>query len=554
MATIVNFFGRNVIEPGSYAATTRKQISTVNVSEFGNVMIIDTGNLVGADGLEFSGGSGINGTSYQGSKSIYEFRGFEDFFNFIGGGGLLSLVAQKLFIPADGLLGTPKLFYARAAATKPAVMNVPAGADGALVLTCKNEGTVGNANDGNKAIPTSKANLKTGYACAIVSGTTGTNNTYILEVYRGTWSGLDSGGEPYGNYSFDNSVAQTISRSPEFTTLQDLFDWANSDLVMNNNFFITMTGNGSANLVSVEFTTASGGETDYNSPFAYQNVLESIAEMDISFFLAPTMNFAQSSDSATIGLLKTAMLNEFKFSTVCVVPGGNGKADATDLFNTNTLTTNTSEALARLFDSENFVVAHAAPVVPRRDRNGTKVLPAVVFAASVVGMNAGGQAQQPLTFRRVGYQSFVYDLKKKERERALQTGILHVRNVSGFWCINQGITTLLDNKRTLTDDGKSFELSVVLIKAQLNKELILEGQVRFTGKTIAQADPASVKNFTETKLASLVAIPGSDNLILNWKNVKVTAQNSDYTVTYDFVPNLPVNKTFFVGNILDFTF
>ena len=82
----------------------------------------------------------------------------------------------------------------------------------------------------------------------------------------------------------------------------------------------------------------------------------------------------------------------------------------------------------------------------------------------------------------------------------------------------------------------------------------MEGQTRFTGQTAAQASSQSVKNFTETKLASLVASPGSDNLLISWKNVKVVAKNSDYFITYDFVPNVPVNKTFFIGNILDFTF
>ena len=175
------------------------------------------------------------------------------------------------------------------------------------------------------------------------------------------------------------------------------------------------------------------------------------------------------------------------------------------------------------------------------------------LAAAIVGLNAGMAAQTPLTFKRVGYQSFAYDLKKRERERALQAGIMHVRNVSGYWCVNQGVTTLLDNKKTIADDGQSFELSVELIKAQLNKELILEGQTRFTGQTAAQASPQSVKNFTETKLASLVAYPGNDNLLISWKNVKVVAKNSDYFITYDFVPNVPVNKTFFIGNILDFS-
>ena len=131
---------------------------------------------------------------------------------------------------------------------------------------------------------------------------------------------------------------------------------------------------------------------------------------------------------------------------------------------------------------------------------------------------------------------------------------MHLRNVGGYWVVNQGVTTLQDNKKTIADDGQSFELSIELIKHQLNKELIVEGEARFTGMTAAQASPVSVKNFTETKLASLLATAGADNLIVAWKNVKVSAKNGAYFITYDFTPNVPVNTTFFIGNILDFTF
>ncbi len=198
-----------------------------------------------------------------------------------------------------------------------------------------------------------------------------------------------------------------------------------------------------------------------------------------------------------------------------------------------------------------MVVVHGAPIVPRKDRNGTKQLHTIYLAAAIVGLNAGLAPQTPLTFKQVKYQMFAYDLKKREREKALQLGIMHVRNVSGQWVVNQGVTTLQDNKKTIANDGQSFELSIELIKAQLNKELILEGELRFTGQTAAQASVQSVKNFTETKLASLVAYPGSDNLILSWKNTKVTVKTGDYFISYDFVPNVPVNKTFFIGNILD---
>ena len=72
---------------------------------------------------------------------------------------------------------------------------------------------------------------------------------------------------------------------------------------------------------------------------------------------------------------------------------------------------------------------------------------------------------------------------------------MHVRNVSGYWCINQGVTTLQDNKRTIAADGQSMELSIELIKAQLNKELIIDGATRwqiFTKITIPLSKPTIV--------------------------------------------------------------
>jgi hypothetical protein len=81
--------------------------------------------------------------------------------------------------------------------------------------------------------------------------------------------------------------------------------------------------------------------------------------------------------------------------------------------------------------------------------------------------------------------------------------------------------------------------------------MIVDSSARFTGKTSAVASPQTVKNFVETKLNSLTATSDSDNLIVSWKNVKVTAKNTDYYITYDFQPNIPVNKLFFTGNVLD---
>ncbi len=538
MATVVNFHGKNYIEPGSYAATVYNPTSVVNVAEFGNVMIIDTGLAKNGD-YEFAGGSGVKGELNQGLKSVYEFSNYEDFLSFMGG-GLVGDIASKIFTPIEGAAGAPKLYYVRAATTTCATLTLTLSVGNALVLKCKNEGIVGNgvAVDGV---------LKVGYAAKIVAGETA--DTFKLQVYRGSFMGVDESGEAFGAKSLAEATPNLIVESDDLTTLQELYDWAKNNRSMLANFVVSMTGAGATELNTLAQVLATGGTTQYLSGTEYADVLESIAELDVTFFLCTNLNAAEGKgvEASTNGKLFTFLKQDAKFTEFMVVPGGE---DDTDLFGDS----NSSQSIAKFFNSGQVVCVHGAPIVTRKDQNGTKQLHTIYLAAAVVGLNAGMAAQTPLTFKRVGYQSFAYDLKKRERERALQAGIVHVRNVSGYWCINQGITTLLDNKKTIADDGQSFELSIELIKSQLNKELILEGQTRFTGQTAAQASTQSVKNFTETKLASLVASPGSDNLLISWKNVKVVAKNSDYFITYDFVPNVPVNKTFFIGNILDFTF
>jgi hypothetical protein len=535
MATIVNFHGKNHIEPGAYAATAYAPVSVVNTATFGNVMMIDTGLSIN-DTYEFAGGSGVEGELNKGLKSVYEFQSYEDFLNFMGG-GLVSDIAANIFTPRDGVLGAPKLYYVRAATTKCATIVLTMSAGNTLTLKCKNEGIVGNG------VKTDSV-LRVGYMAKIIAGEE--TGTFKLQIYRGSFMGVDEAGEPFGPYSLSDSTPNLIVESEELKTLGELYNWAISNKQMLAHFVISKTGEDSTSLTTISEVLASGGTTTYLNDTEYDEILEAISELDITFFLCTNLNAdsGKGVDAATNGKLFTFLKQTAKFTEFMVVPGG--EADD-DLFGNS----NTSESIAKYYNSGQVVVVHGAPIVPRKDRNGTKQLHTIYLAAAIVGLNAGLAPQTPLTFKQVKYQMFAYDLKKREREKALQLGIMHVRNVSGQWVVNQGVTTLQDNKKTIANDGQSFELSIELIKAQLNKELILEGELRFTGQTAAQASVQSVKNFTETKLASLVAYPGSDNLILSWKNTKVTAQNGDYFISYDFVPNVPVNKTFFIGNILD---
>lgn len=535
MATVVNFHGKNYIEPGSYAVSVYNPTSVVNVSEFGNVMIIDTGLAKNGD-YEFAGGSGIHGELNKGLKSVYEFDNYEDFLSFMGG-GLVGDIAQKIFTPRDGVAGAPKLFYCRAATTKCANITLTFSSGNSLVLKCKNEGEVGNGViDGGV--------LKVGYAARVITGSDDPSK-FKCQVYRGSFMGVDKDGEPYGSASLSTATGNLLTESEEFETLEELYNWARSDKYILANFVVSMTGVKTSNISAVTLTAATGGKTEWLKDSEYADVLEAISELDVTFFLATNTSVGDGISSATTGRLFTFLKNDAKFTEFLVIPGGSSDSD---LFGES----GSSQAIAKYYDSEQVVVVHGAPIVNRKDGNGTKELHSIYLAAAIIGLAAGQAPQQPLTFKRVGYQSFTYDLKKKEREKALQAGIMHVRNLSGYWCVNQGITTIQDNKKSIASNGQTMELSIALIKAQLNKELIVDSANRFIGDTSAvNASPQTIKNFTETKLSSLTAKTGEDNLLKSWKNVKVVQKNSDFQITYDFAPNLPVNKLFFTGNILD---
>lgn len=535
MATVVNFHGKNYIEPGSYAVSVYNPTSVVNVSEFGNVMIIDTGLAKNGD-YEFAGGSGIHGELNKGLKSVYEFDNYEDFLSFMGG-GLVGDIAEKIFTPRDGVAGAPKLFYCRAATTKCANITLTFGSGNSLILKCKNEGEVGNGVIDSGV-------LKVGYAAKVITGSDDASK-FKCQVYRGSFMGVDEDGEPYGSASLSKASGNLLTESEEFETLEELYNWARSDKYILANFVVSMTGVKTSKISAVTLTAATGGKTDWLKDTEYADVLEAISELDVTFFLATNTSVGDGISSATTGRLFTFLKNDAKFTEFLVIPGGSSDSD---LFGES----DSSQAIAKYYDSEQAVVVHGAPIVNRKDGNGTKELPSIYLAAAIIGLAAGQAPQQPLTFKRVGYQSFAYDLKKKEREKALQAGIMHVRNLSGYWCVNQGITTLQDNKKSIASDGQTMELSIALIKAQLNKELIVDSTNRFIGNTSAvNASPQTIKNFTETKLSSLTAKTGEDNLLKSWKNVKVVQKNSDFQITYDFAPNLPVNKLFFTGNILD---
>ena len=364
MSTVVNFQGKNCIEPGSYAATVYNPTSVANVANFGNAMIIDTG-LSLSGGVEFSGGSGIKGTISKGVKAVYEFTAWEDFSAFVNGGPLAD-VAKKLFMPIEGSVGIPKLYYTRAATTTPANIVLTMGTKGDITLTCKNEGIAGNG-----VIDMQSGILKTGYAAKIISGSV--NGAFKLQIYKGTWTGNDKDGEAYGTKSYANSAPALLVESPGCRTIGDMYSWAIGNKVMMANFVVTPNSLLDGSLAAWPQALFVGGTTSFLTDNEYQAVLEAITELDVTFFLCDKYG-VNGTDTATNGLLHAFLKNDAKFTQFMVIGGGE-KDD--DLFGE----AGTSEAIAKYYNDEQVVTVHGSPEEVRKDKNGNKSLPSIYLAA-----------------------------------------------------------------------------------------------------------------------------------------------------------------------------
>lgn len=649
MATIVNFGGKRIIEPGVYAIVKSGVPAQPSTFSFGNVCIIDTGS-----GASFGGGSGINGAIDEGLSSVYSFSDVTDFQNFVRG-GLLYDLAGYIFNPALGASGPQTVHLVRAASTTPAEIDftfVGGGSNGGFVrFLCKNEGAAGNgyedetlakgkiavlapitvgdtvdvlvdegtgpnsilntvvtaattsASDLRAAIiaeinstasgytayeqageiilvarPISGASANTWTISTTLTGTVTTNitnfaggvngtklsvgyaaqmktgdndpNKFMIEFWEGTYRGLDMAGNHIGGLSPLFSQPILVSTSVEFDNIDTLIQWAKNDFSFSARFVLddnwTISGTGAVD--SADLTTysslnlATNGGTNYGAT-DLDDVLETIKELDNTFFLCDRWG-AEAAGTQNVKILNH-INNDAEMDKFMVVGAGR---DITKFEGAP----DSSIEVAKFYDSASVVVVHSGVKRPIIGGSGVEKLDSIYHAANVVGRLGGLEPQQPITFKNLTWTDFIHPLGQKEREKALQAGVVHNRFVPGIGnVVNQGINSLQRNTQLINPDGTSFEISVMRIAAQLNKELILNMRPLFIGNNIGTITPADVKTFVEGYLISRTATDSTDNLIINFKNVSVRLIQDYYDVKYAYVPNGPINKIFVTGFMLD---
>lgn len=391
----------------------------------------------------------------------------------------------------------------------------------------------------NGVINLTSTEIERGFAMNVVAGTANTS-ALVFEFYRGTFTGNDIFGVPFNNVNAEDAEMELIAKSPEFTNLQDFINWANQDINFRAWFVLDSSSAiaGTGALVAADITAQTGlrifqsGSEVYNAG-DLNTVFQHIKELDYSFVLADKDEFnAESSENLQI---LAHIQNESEFGRIMVIGGGPDLIDD-------------SITAAETFDHKFVHVVHSRTYKAITTGSGLREYPTIYHAAAVLGRMAGQEPQVPVTFKELDFDGVKNELTQTERENAIQHGVMHQRFVQGLgWVINQDINTKQENTLDVYEDGSSPHGSIMRIALLLNKELTIDLRTKFTGLNANLASPADIKAAVEGRLNFRVASKTDDDLILSYRNVRVTLNGADYKVEYGFVPNGPVNRLFITG-------
>lgn len=459
--------------------------------------------------------------------------------------------------------------------------NVPATATAALTLGAVTSTTIGVAGSGYLFAPIvlfvvstanggvieiktrtegetangvlSGANVTRGYATKISTGIVDPTK-FVLEFWTGTFKGLDSNNIPYELPEAD-SLGQLMIRSAEFSNIDELVKWMENDFYFKRDFVLhrfRKFGNGNITQADISgnagFNLASGGSESF-SPSDLDAVLEAIVEEDNTYFLCD--KWGDNATAVSNVKILTHIQNDAEYEKFMWVGGG---FDVTKLEGTGG-----SVNIAQFYDSDRVLVVHSGVRVPTA--TGERTLDSIYHTAIVAGRTAGLAAQVPSTWKSLRITGVVHDCNRQERKKLLNAGVIHAKYVDNEWVINQTVNTLQDNA-TLFVNGqeKSHIHQIGRIAAQLNKELVIEartardadGNRAFIGGNRNTASAVDIQQFVIGRLQDRTARPSADNLIISFKNVKVSSTPDGWDISYSFTPNGEVNKLFITGFILDF--
>jgi hypothetical protein len=384
---------------------------------------------------------------------------------------------------------------------------------------------------------------------------------FIFDFYAGTFTGLDVDNEPYTDLPGQgileaDSVPELICSSEEVDSMAELKVWMDIDSTFNEYFKIktyTVVGTGkidSADLaVYADYELAAGGTETYNQTH-FNKVLENIISTDYSFILADRTGSEAKSHYSNLAL-KNHLINDSKYGLYLVIGGGKDS----NFFNVGT--TNSSTDIAQYFNSNVVIVVHAGMKKVNLANAGFKEYDSIVKAALVTGRICGLEPATPGTFKSIDIDQDMHDMSEKDQKIAQKYGVLWTKyDMAGEWIIGQSISTLQNNNFLVNSDGTSYEVSVMRIAGQLNKEIIYNAYIDLmkseNGPNRGSISSAVLESWTKKYLKSrTVSDINPSNLILGFEQITIKVVQDAYEITYGFYPNLPINKLLFVGLMLD---
>lgn len=561
MAISVYFNNKKITLPGAYATVAAGEQNDPRALDYGKCLIIDTGKF----GKGWCGGSGIQSvdgakTVNNGTNAVYRFDNIDDFRSFVKGGMYWQL-ANALFFPDASnaaAVGVSEIMFVRAAKTTPAKMTfAPTGGGskgGTMDIIPLDEGYIANGTQGDGGNDPSTAtaaanlgNLKKGYGFRTRTGDIN-QSALILEIYRGTFTGLYTDGVSYNEVSLNDSNPELVIASPEFTNIEELNEWMVNSTAFNRLFKVAKynkKGTGEVKPSDASATgsklsdkviiPAEGGEDDYNDQL--DTVLSAITNLDNSFV------FLDDNTEANNDKVLTHITQNAKFKKLLFVAGSDESLSR-------------SLDLSKHFNSPYVCVVHGGVAMATNANGiGYRWWGPYYNMCAVLGRTAGKAPQIPVTNKTIGVLKVKHQLTDSEKKQALDGGLLvtiYNESLQKF-VVLQGINTMqgLNNQVLFTNNGESFSIQFMRVVMQINKELVVNSEIDLlsaeNGVNSNTLSAGILKNWTENYLLTRTATATSDNLLLSYRNVTVTKKDDYYLVTYGIVINNEINKIFFTG-------
>lgn len=505
-------------------------------STFGLAKQVDTVTLTGSSG---TANISVNGTNY---LATFATSLTVTAANFITAHAATILADEDIVVTANTGVLTFTANTAGIGQTILAPVNVTTNLAGTKAIVYDN---------GNGAAGVDGTKLTRGYGAELQAGVIDSTK-FRISFSRGTFTGLAPDGIAWNEIVESQTQTKLLARSVEFIEVDDFLAWSANDFEFNESWEIVSTTSGivaSADLVTYASINLVTGGTETYGVDDLNDALDTIPDLDFTFILAN--DYETAAKSANNVRVQSWINTESRFDRFLFVGARSNQAN----FNNGN---NSSVDVANFFNDVKVPVVHGGPrLTSRVTGSGFREFTGLHKAAQVLGRIAGLQPQVPGTFKAIKIVGEVHNMKAKERIIALDNGVLHTHydnDVKAF-CINQAINSTQNNTNLVNPDGTSYEISIERIKAQLNKEIVINARIELLGQengpNLNTLSPADVKQWLDGYLTKKTATDTADNLIISFQNITVVQQQDTYKVTYGFVPNGPVNKLLFTGFILD---